>query len=143
MLKLSPCKLELELLFLKWVTKKSKHFGRSNLPSCKQHLGLSLPTWKSVCLQAFMSSIVESLHWLSSVYSLQMIFSELLGSGKQLDGLHNCLFNFLVQMSHVLKFDTDTTQWLSIGLLTQSSQVFLLSYFTTSHSDISDLQSFL
>lgn len=72
-----------------------------------------------------------------------MIFCELLGSGKQLDGLHNSLCTFLAQMSNVLKFDTDKTSWLSIGLLTQRSQVFLLSYFTTSHSDAGDLLSFL
>lgn len=89
--------------------KAGQILGRSNLPSCKQHLGLCLPTWKSVCLQAFMSSVAESLHWLSSVHPLQRIFSELLDSGKQLDGLHNCLCTLLAQMSHVLKFDTGTT----------------------------------
>lgn len=37
--------------------KEEQTVGRSNLPSCKQHLGLGLPTWKCVCLQAFMSSV--------------------------------------------------------------------------------------
>lgn len=123
--------------------KGEQTLGRWNLPSCKQHLGLGLPTWKSACLQAFMSCVARSLHWLSSMYSLQMIFSELLGSGKQLEGLQNGLCTFLAQMSNALKFNTDRTEWLSIGLSTQSSQVLLLSYFTTSHSDVGDLLSFL
>lgn len=87
--------------------KEEQTLGRSDLPSCKQHLRLGLPTWKSVSLQAFMSYVVEFLHWLSSVYSLQMTVSEFLGSGKQLDGSHNCLCTVLAQISDVLEFDTD------------------------------------
>lgn len=94
MLKFPLCSPTLVLFLFKMGDKEEQTLGRSNLPSCKQHLGVGLPAWKSVCLQAFMSSIVESLHCLSSVYPLQMIFSELLGSGKQLDGLHNCLALF-------------------------------------------------
>lgn len=42
--------------------KEEQTLGRSSLPSCKQHLELGLAMWKSVCLQAFMSSVVESPH---------------------------------------------------------------------------------
>lgn len=41
--------------------KEEQTLGRSNLPSCKQHLELGLTVWKSVCLHAFMSSVAESL----------------------------------------------------------------------------------
>lgn len=109
MLKFSPCKLGLNLLFLKWVTKKSKHLEGQVYPAVGNIWDLACQHGNQFCLQAFMSSIVESLHRLSSMYSLQMIFSELWGSGKQLEGLRNCLCTFLAQMSNVLKFNTDRT----------------------------------
>ena len=72
-----------------------------------------------------------------------MIRGELLGSEKQLVGLHNCLHPLLAQMSSILKSDADKTQGLLIRLLTQCAQVFLLSYFTAFHGDVGDLLSFL
>lgn len=89
------------------MTKKNKHLGRSNLPSCKQHLRLDLPIRKFVCLQVFMSWVVEPIHWFLSVYFLQMNLCEISGSGKQLEGAHNWLCAVLAQMPNVIKFDTD------------------------------------
>jgi hypothetical protein len=95
-----------------------------------------------ICLYAFMSYVVEFLHWLSSVYSLQMIHSEFLGSGKQLDVSHNWLCTVLAQMSNVLKSDPDkipvAIDWIWHKALKFSSHHILLHLM----SDVGDLLSF-